>query len=124
VIGADVCVPAEVSINQLHVRTTHPASHDPDENLVGLDVGDRNILEDERFAIFVQACGFHVRVTRFLLVKDFFRVELAFGSGLPRTRFGERLARLSQGGYGHLCERDIRSVSTTMARTGRCDMAR
>ena len=57
--GRDVCVRAEVSVDQLDVRTTHPAGLNPDENLVGLDLGDRNVLEDESLAIFVHACRFH-----------------------------------------------------------------
>src|SRR5262249_50873236 len=40
----------------------HSARRDLDEDLIGLNVRNRHVLEDESFAIFVHTCRFHVRV--------------------------------------------------------------
>src|SRR6478672_1018584 len=55
----DVSVFLEIPVHELYVAATHPAGLDIDENLVGLNVRNRYILQDERFAIFVDACCFH-----------------------------------------------------------------
>src|SRR5262249_41431513 len=55
----DAGILPEVSIHELHVGAAHAARRDLDEDLIGLKVRNRYVLEDESLAIFVHACGFH-----------------------------------------------------------------
>jgi hypothetical protein len=51
---------AEIAVDKLRVGAAHPARFDLDENLIRLNIRNRNIFEDDRLAIFVYACCFHV----------------------------------------------------------------
>jgi hypothetical protein len=55
----DVGIFSEVSVHQLHVAAAHFARPDVDEDLIGLNIRNRHVLEDESLAIFVHACRFH-----------------------------------------------------------------
>src|SRR5262245_57594575 len=46
----DVGISPEVSIHELHVGTAHSARRDLDEDLIGLNVRNRHVLEDESLA--------------------------------------------------------------------------
>jgi hypothetical protein len=56
-----VSVGTKISVQQLHVGPAHACGTDPDENLMGLDLGDPNIFQDERLVVTVHACGSHGR---------------------------------------------------------------
>src|SRR5262249_2056974 len=64
----DIGIALEETIDQKHVRPAHTAGLDLDEHFVGLDVGNRNVCEDERFLIVEDACRFHVCCPFTLLV--------------------------------------------------------
>ena len=59
--GLDVGVWPEIAVHQLHVRSTHPTGFDLHQDLIGLDVGNWDVFQNERFAVLVQASSFHVR---------------------------------------------------------------
>src|SRR5262245_16211630 len=50
----------EESVDQEHVRSTHPAGSHLDQHLVGMDVWNRYVFEGKRLVIFEYARGFHV----------------------------------------------------------------
>jgi hypothetical protein len=56
----DVGISPEVSVYKLHIGAAHSACPDVNENFIGLNLGNRYVLEDESLAVFVHACGFHV----------------------------------------------------------------
>src|SRR5262249_54199701 len=56
----DIGILPEVSVHELHVGAAHSARCDLNENFIGLNIRNRHVLEDERLAIFVHACCFHV----------------------------------------------------------------
>ncbi len=56
----DIGISAEVPIRELHVGAAYAASLDLDENLVGLNVGNRDVLEDEGLVVLEQARRFHL----------------------------------------------------------------
>src|SRR5215813_11224953 len=50
----------EESVDQEHVRSTHPAGSHLDQHLVGLDVWNSYVFEDKWLVIIEYACSFHV----------------------------------------------------------------
>jgi len=50
----------KVSVHQLHIGAAHAARPDLNENLIGLNVGNRHVLKDESLSVFVHACRLHV----------------------------------------------------------------
>ena len=50
----------EVPVDELHVGAAHSTRPDLDEHLIGLNVRNGHVFEDERLAIFVHACCFHI----------------------------------------------------------------
>jgi hypothetical protein len=56
----NVGVLAEISVDELHIRTAHSAGLHIDENFVRLDIGNWYVLEDQGFAVLVHACCFHI----------------------------------------------------------------
>src|SRR6202012_2746588 len=57
----DVEVAPEISIDELGVGAADAAWGDPDQELVGPDLRNRDFLEDQRLTILMQAGGSHVR---------------------------------------------------------------
>jgi len=74
----DVRIFLEVSVHQLHVGAAHSARGDLNQNIIGLNVRNRHVLEDESLAIFVHACRFHFCVLP-VLVREV--VSFALGGG-------------------------------------------
>src|SRR5262249_11566858 len=56
----DISITLKKLVYEEHVATAHAAGLDVDENLIGLNIGNRHVLEDEGFVIFVYACCFHI----------------------------------------------------------------
>src|SRR5262249_36042979 len=56
----NVSVFSEVSVDELHIRTAHSTRPYLDKHLIGLNVGNGHVLEDESLAIFVHASCIHV----------------------------------------------------------------
>src|SRR5262249_18667520 len=56
----NVSVFPEVSIDELHIGAAHSTRPDLDEHLIGLNVRNGHVLEDESLAIFVHARCLHV----------------------------------------------------------------
>ena len=56
----NVSVFPEVSVDELYIGTAHSTRPDLDKYLIGLDVRNGNVLEDESMTIFVHARCFHV----------------------------------------------------------------
>src|SRR5262249_54565858 len=56
----DVIVFSEVPVDELHIGTAHSTGPDLDEHLIGLNVRNGHVLEDESLAIFLHARCFHV----------------------------------------------------------------
>jgi hypothetical protein len=56
----NVSIFPEVSIDELYIRTAHSTRPYLDKHLIGLNVRNGDILEDESLAIFVHACCFHI----------------------------------------------------------------
>jgi hypothetical protein len=56
----NVMVFSEIPVYELHIGAAHPARLDVDKNFVGLNVRTRNVLENERFVVFPDACRFHI----------------------------------------------------------------
>src|SRR5262249_21995461 len=72
----NVSVFPEVSIDELHVGAAHSTGPDLDEHLIGLNIRNGHVLEDESLAILVHARCFHVCVP--------FKVERVSASRLTR----------------------------------------
>src|SRR5262249_5091370 len=58
--GRNVSVFPEVSVDELHIGTAHSTRPDLDEHLIGLNVRNGHVFEDENLAILVHTCCFHV----------------------------------------------------------------
>src|SRR5262249_43242080 len=56
----NVSVFPEVSVDELHIGTTHSTRPHVDKHLIGLNVRNGHVLEDESLAILVHARCFHV----------------------------------------------------------------
>src|SRR5262249_42451723 len=50
----------EVSVDELYIRTAHSTRPYLDKHLIGLNVRNGHVLEDESLAILVHACCFHI----------------------------------------------------------------
>src|SRR5262249_17724954 len=56
----NVSIFPEVSVDELYIGTAHSTSPDLDQHLIGLNVRNRHVFEDESLAIFVHTCCFHI----------------------------------------------------------------
>src|SRR5262249_21584155 len=56
----NVSVFPEVSVDELYIGAAHSTRPDLDEHLIGLNVRNGHVFEDESLAILVHACCFHV----------------------------------------------------------------
>src|SRR5262249_15287259 len=64
----DISIALKKLVDEEHVATAHPAGLDVDENFIRLNIGNRHVLEDKGFVIFVNACCFHIYLLGVFLV--------------------------------------------------------